>query len=93
MERLLQLLGERHYGTEALPYVVRLKSLSEPNVRTAIYKYMPDISFTEEFFQAFMESFGTNTRNVFLALRVIRQQKMYSAAALPILPVNYPFFN
>ncbi len=87
----LQLLGERHYGTEALPYIVRLKSLSEPNVRTAICKYMPGISFTEEFFQAFMESFGTNARNVFVALRIIRQQKMYSAAALPILPINYPF--
>lgn len=69
---------------------VEMPGLSEENIIEVIEKFIPDIVFTDEFKQVFIEYFGANISTVFEALRYIKYQKSYSSVSLGEIHLNFP---
>lgn len=89
----LQLLESKSLVKNSSPYLIKLSGLLENDVeidvKYIIEKYITGISFTDKFIQTFIKCFGTNIRNIFNALKIIKAQQLYSASSIQNLNIDY----
>lgn len=86
----LQALENRKYVQKHKAYKIGMPILSEDDIIEIIENTIPDINFTDEFIQKFVDYFGTNVRTVFDALGFIKQNKLYSAISLNKIHLGLP---
>ncbi len=76
----IQLL--KNYNSDKAPVFITLEDYSETETKAVIEQCIPIHSISTEYKQKFIEYFGTNPHDIYIALTIIRKQKLYSKKAL-----------
>lgn len=72
----------KNLRTKTLPIQIPLKDYTENEAKFVIEQYLPIHSLSTEYKQKFIEYFGTNPHDMYTALSVIKNKKLYTVKAL-----------
>lgn len=72
----------KNFRTEKLPVIIPLENYKEDEAKFVIEQYLPIHSLSTEYKQKFIEYFGTNPHDMYIALSIIKKKKLYTEKAL-----------
>lgn len=75
------LLENKKYGDNP-SYLISLDTLKDCDIKKIISTYLPNITLTHMYFEAFKKNYGSISQNVFDSIKVIKGTKAYSVSAM-----------